>query len=79
MAPDALVLPLSTPSLRSAPPPPRLLDRLSDTLRTRGYVASIRQAYVDWTRRYILFHDKRHPQDLGPGAVGAFLDHLAGQ
>jgi integron integrase len=63
----------------AACPPPRLLDRLTDALRTRGYVASIRQAYVDWTRRYILFHGKRHPQQMGPAAVGAFLDHLAQQ
>jgi hypothetical protein len=63
----------------AAPAGPRLLDRLTDALRTRGYVASIRQAYVDWVRRYILFHGKRHPQELGATEVGGFLDHLAAQ
>jgi integron integrase len=66
--------PVATPA-----PPPRLLDRLTDALRTRGYVASIRQAYVDWARRYILFHGKRHPQEMGSAEVGAFLEHLAHQ
>jgi integron integrase len=42
-------------------------------------VASLRQAYVDWARRYILFHGKRDPREMGPAEVGAFLDHLAGQ
>ena len=45
-------------SLAKIPAP---LARLTDALRTRGYVASMRQAYVDWARRVILFHGKRHP------------------
>jgi Phage integrase, N-terminal SAM-like domain len=60
-------------------PPPRLLDRLADALRARGYVAALRQAYVDWVRRYIRFHHLRHPDTLGPAEVGAFLAALAGQ
>ncbi len=63
----------------SAPRPPRLLDQLADALRTRGYVAALRQAYVDWARRYILFHHKRHPQELGTEAVVTFLHDLAGR
>jgi integron integrase len=42
-------------------------------------VASLRQAYVDWARRFIVFHSQRHPQELGPAEVGAFLENLAGQ
>jgi hypothetical protein len=53
-----------------------LLDRLADALRTRGYVAALRQAYVDWARRYIHFHQSRHPQDLGAAEVAAFLASL---
>jgi integron integrase len=64
---------------RFAPRPAKLLDLVADALRTRGYVAALRQAYVDWTRRYILFHRIRHPRDLGPAEVAAFLDHLAGR
>jgi hypothetical protein len=53
------------PPIFAPSPPSRLLGRLADALRSRGYVASIRQAYVDWVRRYILFHGKRHPQEMG--------------
>jgi hypothetical protein len=61
----------------SAARPPRLLDRLADALRRRGYVAALRQAYLDWARRYVHFHHLRHPQDFGPADVAAFLDSLA--
>jgi integron integrase len=54
-----------------------LLDRLADALRTRGYVAALRQAYVDWARRYLHFHHLRHPQALGAPEVVAFLAALA--
>ena len=42
---------LSVPGPAASLPPPRLLDQLGDALRSRGYVASIRQAYLDWARR----------------------------
>jgi Phage integrase, N-terminal SAM-like domain len=66
-----------TPSGPFSAHPPRLLDLLMDALRTRGYVASIRQAYVDWARRYILHHGKRHPRELGPAELGAYIERLA--
>lgn len=59
------------------PRPPKLLDRLRVHLRTRHYSLRTEAAYVDWVRRFILFHDKRHPQDMGPVEVEAFLSHLA--
>jgi integron integrase len=43
----------------------------------RHYSIRTESAYVDWVRRFILFHDKRHPQDLGAAEVTAFLTHLA--
>ncbi len=58
-------------------PPPRLLDRLKEQLRARHYSLRTEDAYVDWTRRFILFHGKRHPQELGAPEVQAFLSHLA--
>ena len=58
-------------------PPPRLLDQLRGELRTRHYSLRTEEVYVDWVRRFILFHDKRHPRDLGAAEVGAFLSHLA--
>ena len=56
---------------------PRLLDRLRQTLRTKHYAYNTEQAYVHWVLRYILFHDKRHPQDLGGSQIEAFLTDLA--
>lgn len=57
--------------------PVRLLDRLREAIRVRHYSLSTERAYCDWVRRFILFHDKRHPRDLGAAEVTAFLSHLA--
>jgi integron integrase len=46
-------------------------------LRVKHYSIRTENAYVDWARRYILFHDKRHPEELGPEHVNRFLTHLA--
>jgi integron integrase len=46
-------------------------------LRTRHYSIRTEQAYLDWARRFILFHDKRHPREMGAVEVEAFLSHLA--
>ena len=57
--------------------PVRLLDRLREAIRVRHYSLSTERAYCDWVRRFILFHDKWHPRDLGAAEVTAFLSHLA--
>lgn len=54
-----------------------MLERLRIDLRTRHYSIRTEQAYVDWARRFILFHHKRHPQDMGVIEVEAFLSYLA--
>lgn len=46
-------------------------------LRAKHYSLRTEHAYVAWVRRYVLFHDKRHPRDLGPDHVNRFLTHLA--
>jgi len=56
---------------------PRLLDQMRDRLRTQHYSYRTEQQYLFWVRRFILFHDKRHPRQLGAGEVTAFLTHLA--
>ena len=56
---------------------PRLLDQLAGALRTRHYSRRTEKAYVHWVRRYILFHGKRHPQELGAAEATAFLSSLA--
>ena len=64
--------PASTPA-----PAPRLFDRLRGELRTRHYSLRTERAYVDWARRYILFHGKRHPRELGAAGVAALsLIHI---
>jgi integron integrase len=57
--------------------PPKLLDQLRHELRTEHYALSTEEAYVDWVYRYILFHDKRHPQEMGAEEIKQFLTHLA--
>jgi hypothetical protein len=58
-------------------PKPRLLDQLRQVLRVRHYARTTEECYVDWTRRFILFHGKRHPRDLGAAEVEQFLTDLA--
>jgi integron integrase len=55
----------------------RLLERVRGTLRNLRYSARTEEAYVYWIRRYVLFHDRRHPLDLGEEHVRGFLAHLA--
>jgi integron integrase len=56
---------------------PRLLDRVRESRRTKHYSIRTEQAYVDWIRRFILFHGKRHPQEMGKVEIEGFLTHLA--
>lgn len=57
--------------------PPKLLDQVRDKLRVKYYSIRTEQTYVDWIKRYIFFHGKRHPKDMGAHDVEAFLTHLA--
>jgi integron integrase len=57
--------------------PGGLLERLRAVLRTRHYSLRTEDAYSHWVRRFILFHGKRHPQELGVAEVRDFLEHLA--
>ena len=55
----------------------RLLERVRARMRASRYSRGTEQAYVDWIRRYILFHDRKHPRDMGETEVSAFLADLA--
>jgi len=57
--------------------PRRLLDQTRDVLREKGYSIHTERSYVDWIRRFILFHDKRHSREMAAPEIGAFLTHLA--
>lgn len=61
----------------NSPQPPKLLDQLRDALRVRHYSIRTEQAYLDWVVRFIRFHNKRHPRELGAPEIEAFLSHLA--
>lgn len=57
--------------------PPRLLDHVRAVAQARHLAVNTQKSYVRWIRRYILFHQRRHPRDMGVGEVNAFLTHLA--
>lgn len=56
---------------------PRLLDLVRQKIRLKHYSLRTEKVYVDWIRRYIFFHQKRHPRDLSAGHIEQFLTHLA--
>lgn len=60
-----------------SPDSPKLLDRMRTEIRLRHYSIRTEQTYIEWARRYIFFHNKRHPKDLGAAEAHAFLSHLA--
>jgi site-specific recombinase XerD len=53
------------------------MDALRHAIRVRHYSIRTEEAYVDWARRFIRFHGRRHPRELGASEVAAFLTHLA--
>jgi integron integrase len=56
---------------------PKLLDLVRNTIRLKHYSIRTERAYIDWIRRFILFHHKRHPASMGAPEISAFLAHLA--
>jgi integron integrase len=57
----------------------RLLDLYREALRVRHYSYRTEVTYLSWVRQYILFHNKRHPRDMGTAEINAFITHLATQ
>jgi len=57
--------------------PPKLLDQMRDRIRVKHYSIRTETQYIQWAKRFILFHNKRHPQEMGVTEVEAFLTHLA--
>jgi len=55
----------------------KLLDQVRDVIRKRHYSIRTEQAYVDWIRRFIVFHGKRHPKDMGEAEISQYISHLA--
>jgi len=59
------------------PEPPKLLDQVREQLRLEHYAYRTEQAYLDWIKRSIPFHNRRHPREMGAPEIRAFLAHLA--
>ena len=57
--------------------PPKLLEQVSAKMRVKHYSLRTEKSYIDWIKRYIWHHGKRHPKDMGVVEVEAFLTHLA--
>jgi len=64
-------------ALAAAPGELELLDRLRNKIRIEHYSIRTEHAYVDWVRRFVVFHRMRHPKDMGPEEVERFLTYLA--
>lgn len=56
---------------------PRLMDQVRDVLRVHHYSLRTEESYLQWIRRFILFHGKRHPREMGEEEIAAFLTYLA--
>ncbi|WP_216360871.1 phage integrase N-terminal SAM-like domain-containing protein [Acidithiobacillus marinus] len=56
---------------------PRLLEQVREALRLRHYSLRTEQAYAHWVKRFVLFHGKRHPREMGAAEVESFLSWLA--
>ena len=65
-------------NITSQPPQgKKILDQVSDAIRLKHYSYRTEQTYKEWIKRYILFHKKRHPAEMGAPEIQAFLSHLA--
>jgi integron integrase len=70
----------SSPSDVSPPgKPKKLLDRYSEFLRNRHYSLRTEKTYISWVRQYILYHNKRHPREMGADEINAFITYLVNQ
>ena len=56
---------------------PKLLDQVRNTLRTKHYSMKTEEAYIYWIKKYIFFHNKRHPKKMGEKEINEFLTYLA--
>jgi len=57
--------------------PPRLLDQVRDRIQTLHYSIRTEQSYISWIKRFIIYHNKRHPKEMGRLQIEAFLTYLA--
>ena len=58
---------------------PQLLQQVRDVIRVKHYSIRTEQAYLNWIKKFIRFHNKQHPANLAENEITAFLNHLAVQ
>jgi hypothetical protein len=56
---------------------PRLLDQVRQVIRIKHYSLRTEESYINWIKRFIFFHNKKHPKDMGEKEITRFLSHLA--
>ena len=56
---------------------PKLLEQVRAEMRAAHYSKSTEESYVSWIKRFILFHNKRHPKDMGATEIKQFVNHFA--
>ncbi|MDZ7624573.1 MAG: phage integrase N-terminal SAM-like domain-containing protein [Ignavibacteriaceae bacterium] len=57
-------------------PEPKLLDKVRTELRTKHYSRKTETAYTNWIKRFVLFHNKRHPNEMGAEEIKAFVQDV---
>lgn len=67
----------TTPSPEIGHPQPKLLDRVRAAIGRRHFSHRTEETYVHWIKRFIHFHGRRHPKEMGESEVTAFLNYLA--
>jgi hypothetical protein len=56
---------------------PRLLDQVGQVIRVKHYSLRTEESYINWIKRFIFFHNKKHPIEMGKKEIGEFITHLA--
>jgi integron integrase len=72
-----IMVPPNIPDKSTTSNPPKLMDQVREKLRVKHYSIRTEQTYSGWIKRYIYFHGKRHPKDMGAAEIEAFLTYLA--
>ncbi|MBI3247760.1 MAG: phage integrase N-terminal SAM-like domain-containing protein [Deltaproteobacteria bacterium] len=76
-ASGAFIHPSTLPKDPTAQPKPKLLDRVREAIRLRHYSLRTEDTYLHWIKRFIFFHGKRHPAEMGAAEITRFLSALA--
>ena len=56
---------------------PKLLDQVRQVIRVKHYSLRTEESYINWIKRFIFFHNKKHPIEMGEKEIGEFITHLA--